>query len=547
MNKNSNYEKYFYSFHLNDNTNSDTINILPPLLLGASNYITMKEGETIGLIPNKPNEDFEYITYYTREVEGIYNAKILNCKTYPLCDEYSSKDNDIIPLIYYNSTTKIYNKNEYDSDINPISYNQKILLLTCQTEFCLLYASMYTDKNNITLVPKESFYKFIEKDKEDKLIICINPYSLVPSEDIHWYLNIETLNGDINITFHGKNYYEYRNGNKILYEINSEKNNEFLLKLKANNNAVYSITTIFEKIIDNEDLLLLPQINYLLKFSNESPKKNIIIEDLSKELYYINFFPLNCKTEVKKILNTPMDISNRNEIYQDFINVYQEENDFNGYVISINKEHNVDECFSGLSLFRFQNNNKDLNSIILAKNISKSFLFNEEYNKVKFMYLHTEMDIDIKIAINIFDKVIYNITLLFNDIFYSYYYITKNEIISIESSRIKKRCVDDKLICKINLIISMEEYKNNSLFEIIINTEEKRKDDNNNYLYIIIIIISIAILVGFFNILFFLKKKAEYYHYLQSCISPISFNENKNIYNHRNSNESNNKKDHLIN
>jgi hypothetical protein len=242
-----------------------------------------------------------------------------------------------------------------------------------------------------------------------------------------------------------------------------------------------------------------------------------------------------------------MDISNRNEIYQDFINVYQEENDFNGYVISINKEHNVDECFSGLSLFRFQNNNKDLNSIILAKNISKSFLFNEEYNKVKFMYLHTEMDIDIKIAINIFDKVIYNITLLFNDIFYSYYYITKNEIISIESSRIKKRCVDDKLICKINLIISIEDYKNNSLFEIIINTEEKRKDDNNNYLYIIIIIISIAILVGFFNILFFLKKKAEYYHYLQSCISPISFNENKNINNHINSNESNNKKDHLIN
>ena len=54
------------------------------------------------------------------------------------------------------------------------------------------------------------------------------------------------------------------------------------------------------------------------------------------------------------------------------------------------------------------------------------------------------------------------------------------------------------------------------------------------------------ILVGFFNILFFLKKKAEYYHYLQSYISLISFNEKKNIFNNINRNESNNIKDHLI-
>ena len=543
MNENSNYEQYFYSFQFNDFANIDTLNILPPLLLGASHYITMRKGETIGLIPNEPNNDFEYITYYTREVEGIYNASILYCKTYPFCNKDS---NDIFPLIYYNSTTISYNKKEYGSNITAISNNQKILLLTCQTEFCLLYASIYTDKNKVTLVPKESFYKYIEKDKEDQFLLCMNPYLTVKLEEIHWYLNIEILNGDIDVSFHGNNYYEYKNKNKILYEIKSDINSEFFVELKANNNAIYSISTIFEKIMDNEDLFLLPQINYLLKFSKESNEKNIIINDLSKELYYINFFPLNCKTEVKKIEHIPVDISNRNENYQDFINVYEEEDSFNGYVVSVNKWDNIDECFSGLSLFRFQNNNKDINSIILAKEIYKTFLFSEKYNIVKFMFFHTETDLDVNMAINIYDKVIYNVSLLINDIFYDYYYITKNEIISIESFKIKEKCVDDKQVCKINLIISPQEFRNDSIFEIIFHTEKKRKYDNNNYLHIIIIIIALSILIGLFYICCFLKKKADYYHYLLNNFSQISINDNKNVDNNINSTEYNSKKDNFI-
>ena len=489
MNEYSNYNKYFYYFQFNKNKNSnnDIINILPPLILGANYYISMNKGETIGLIPNKINDDFEYLTYYSKEIEGTYNVSIFNCKTYPFCKKYSNFLNDFTPLIYYNSTTITFNKNEYNNNITPNSYNQKLLLLTCQTKYCLLYAYMYTNKNNITLVPDESFYKYIEKDIEEKLILCMRPYIIVDSEKINWYLNIEILNGDIEIFFIGSEYYEYRYKNKILYEIKGDKNNEFLLKVKAKKNSLYSISTIFEKILEDEDYFLLPQMNYLLKMNKISNGNTVIINDVSKELYYINFYSINCKIDVKKMLNISVDINNRNEFYQDFINIFQVENLFNGYKITQVNNDNNNNCLYGLSLFRFQNNNKDLNSIILAKDIPKSFLFNKEYNKVKFMYFHTEKDLDIKIKLKLYDDEVYNITLFFNDILYDYFYIRKNEVISVESFNIKQKCIDDKQICKINLVISTQNKRNNSYFEIIFNTDDSKKYYDDNTLYIVLL------------------------------------------------------------
>lgn len=542
MNKYSDYKKYFYSFQYNYHNNpiSPIVNILPPLILGANYYISMRKGETIGLIPNKPNNDFKYITYYSKEIEGIYNASILNCNIYPFCKKYS---NNITPLIYYNSTTITYNNNEYDNNINPISYNQKVLLLTCKTQICLLNAYIYTDKNNITLVPEASFYKYIEKNIEEKLVFCMRPYIPVNQRHIHWYLNLEILNGDIEISFMGAEFYEYKNKNKILYEISADKTREFLLKIKANKNSIYSISTIFEKIVDNEDLFLLPQANYLLKFNTESKENTVIINDETRELYYINFFSLNCKIEVKKMLNFSVDIKNRNDIYQDFVNIFEEENIFNGYKIRQINGLKTDVCLYGLSLFRFKNNNNDLNSIILAKKISKSFIFNKEHNKVKFMYLHTEKELDVNIKFNLYDDIVFNVTIYFNDLFYNMYYIKKNNIISIESFQIKQRCIDDKQLCKINLIISPEKYNNNTILKIIFNTEEKQKYNDDNFVYIIIIIsISLIILLGLLSFLYmYLKKNEVFYHRLLSLIIRITTKENKKY-----CTENNGKKDYLI-
>ena len=90
-----------------------------------------------------------------------------------------------------------------------------------------------------------------------------------------------------------------------------------------------------------------------------------------------------------------------------------------------------------------------------------------------------------------------------------------------------------------------QEFRNDSIFEIIFQTK-KRKYDNNNYLHIIIIIIALSILIGFFYICCFLKKKADYYHYLLNYFSQISINDNKNVDNNINSTEYSSKKDNFI-
>jgi len=51
-----------------------------------------------------PEDSFDYLTYYAKEVNGEFKASILSCDNYPLCKPDKEKETS---LLFYDSSSYI--------------------------------------------------------------------------------------------------------------------------------------------------------------------------------------------------------------------------------------------------------------------------------------------------------------------------------------------------------------------------------------------------------------------------------------------------------
>ena len=131
FNKKYKYNRYLYSLQYirNNNNKNNRLNYLvSPLIIGKNYKISLNKKEIIGLIPTKPDIDFNFLTYHANDLFGTCNFTIYECSNYPFCNlENLSKEKK--KNIYEDGSYSIsYNKTEYNN-ITPISKTQKVLLI----------------------------------------------------------------------------------------------------------------------------------------------------------------------------------------------------------------------------------------------------------------------------------------------------------------------------------------------------------------------------------------------------------------------------------
>ena len=175
-------EEIFYSIYFtpleNNNIDIKRINNFAPIQLSGLNYRKfLKNGETIGLLPIMPDDNFNFLTYYVNVFKGKLNVSMYTCENYPLCDidELQTKK-DGIRLQYFNGYSLTFSKNELDdkilSNINP---KKKVLLISCENkneiqtdegienDTCLIEANIYTEKNKVLMNMKYNYHKYTKK------------------------------------------------------------------------------------------------------------------------------------------------------------------------------------------------------------------------------------------------------------------------------------------------------------------------------------------------------------------------------------------------
>lgn len=506
------YDNYtFFSLQYIESTNHKTseikkIILYPPQKLGATYERNLKKDEIIGLIPMKPENDFKYLTYYTAVKQGEFKAFIYKCENYPLCKIDSGSLNNSEELIDFNSASISYDKSQIKDNISPINKNQNILLLSCQTESCKLFTSMYTNKNKLNIILSVPYYKYIKEKNEDNYFMSINKailssFSIIPG-NTYIYINIEEISGKIEITPKENEIYL----NKKLIKINRDKLDGFSLKINAKKNSIYSIGASIHT--DDYDLLT-PQINYLLKLNNKGKENTLIFVDDVKtdNSNYFGFSSQVCNIEVKY----SNSIINGNEtFYQDYQNI-NKNTKFIQY--KVNKKENKDEsCLFSTSMF---NLDKQKYSIVLGSKVKYSFIFNEKNKEMTFMFIAPEKSDKLKVNIKIENNEEYDLNLLFNTKEFLINEINDSYFLEIDSAQIQKS-ENNNQPCSIYLILKSKNEKDSKveieIIQIENNEEDGKKEKNKNdhkTLYIILGVVGgviVILLIVLFLVIKYKKK-----------------------------------------
>ena len=108
FNKNYNYDEYLYSLQYVRNDLKQRLDyFVSPLIIGKNYKISLNKGETIGLIPTKPDIDFNFLTYHAYDLFGTCNYIICECSNYPFCFNNILFEKKQKKLTYYDGSFSI--------------------------------------------------------------------------------------------------------------------------------------------------------------------------------------------------------------------------------------------------------------------------------------------------------------------------------------------------------------------------------------------------------------------------------------------------------
>jgi hypothetical protein len=445
-------EEYFYAYDYKKERN-DTFYQISPLIHGVMYEINLEKDKKLGLIPMTPEDNFDYLAYYAKGMSGKFSASILTCNDYPLC----TKTEKETPLLFYDSSSYIFKKDQYEKDISVISPKQKMLVLKCETDSCLIYANMYTNKNKVTLSPEATLLKNIKENMEENFKISLN--TILPKNDTKYFswLNVEKLSGDISVEVEGT---KTDNGNKMIFEKELGVKDSFNLKIKAKKNSVYNIALYYEK--DNSKFMP-SQTNCLIKFKDSSDASQFSIN--KKENLIVSLSPLKANISVLKSENK-LQFNDKKNFVQDF---YENGNDAK---YNVKREDKTNLNLYSVSMFKFDKDKKYVNYGILAKGASHPVLFEKsKCEKINYMYLYEEENDNLKINFNLFDDKKFDVEILLNDKEYNKSItISKNSSsINLDKNVLKNNSKEQP--CKINFIVKPKDESDNykSVMEIVIN------------------------------------------------------------------------------
>ena len=536
-----------------------------PLLNGVYNYQKIYEDTTIGLIPMKPEDDFNFLTYEIIPVMGNISVSIYECDNYPLCNINigikESKKIDNFREYYYTT----YSNKEW-GDITPISKKQKMLLITCINgiknkyidNLCAVNINMKTNKKMVNFTDytlmEPPYQRFISKNNEDKYFIerSNNP--------IHLY--IEKITGNFIIEINGKenNYKKYSEGNKYFFLI--PKNTDVNIKIKAKDNSFYSLNANF----NNKKEYFSIGYNYLLSlendielktgtydeddeefnnetlYQNENNYKNIILNGNSNDGaydddednaldYFIGIYPLNCEINVQVLLDDKSYDEKTIEKDNFYQNILSELKEYKFKIKNVNSKSSGNCMLYITSYFKYFCNY--YNYITLSNGISQTINFNKNNNLMKFSFPHTNLEKDIKLNFTLLNEGEYKAKINISGE-NSEKDINESKEILLKADYIKSKCQDFKSICYIFLDIETKDSKKESNLKITLTTGDNKDDDDDDdedddkKLIIILSIIGVvvvAIIIGFIiYILKTIKKNKD----LNQKVNQISFKEENN-------------------
>ena len=534
-------DEIFFSYHYLANKQKNNLDIYY-LQLGHNYYFNIEENKTLGFLPLRLEEDYNYLKYYIRNLNSdLYNFKVYfgTCKNYPFClnkKDIIKNENLIQNLGLFSYSL---NKSEIKKIISPYRNNKNILFI----EFIKgnhpwdYYISrnkisimIYTDKTKAYINSYKN-YKFIKKYDIDNINYELDKNAYHLYKDYDYFITIELISGDIAIDINNKNsiinnnsFYRYKN--MYTYYLNKTNiKNYFNINISAKKNSIYNI---YMDSFEYDDKIELYRLNVGGNFIfNIHPKKILKLYFYPRRIFtsytqldwekiysmFIVFYPINCDVEIKnqyrndKLIHREIIDNNNNTskniIYYQEIGSTKEFTDVIPYEITLRNKFNNDKCLMYVSTYFFNTISLDSNdnSIILKENFPQKFILNQNFQKINFSYYFMENWKDIIININktSIKNVDLQIVMNVNDIYFRKLKINlRQNIIPISNEELKNFIYENQ-INKIIFTIMLSNKTDEAIVNINIKSKEKNghkeKNSDSKFYIIYLIIIFLAFIL----------------------------------------------------
>ena len=461
--------------------------IYPPLIPGVIYPHYLLKDEIAVFQGLRPRTDAQEINFNMKSIKGFPDMFFHNCTTYPHCSYNNTKIFDITDphqsnrMSVYSYYLKGNNKN-----ITSIGTFQPLMIVQCkegQTErernygYCIFETAIFTDKDRLQLKEADTFTQFLLKGEKDLYSIDFQFEENVEKV----YLDVIVFSGDVNVTMEDEVSkiiaFKYFLANKIFYTFtksymgDSRKVIEF--RVQAQKNSFYMIQYQLVRAGDESvnTNIIESGVNFVESIAvgeNKANYKFVEIENHKIEggaPFLASFYSKNCRfvisTETPNKSEYLDMIGNFGQMIIDKNNPIYYEDRYKFKIQAIDTDISVYDsklCMvyvSGLEL-----NDKSSytqKTISLSEGVPHSYIFIQNYTRMGYSYHLGDRTLPVVIDLNLIDKDIFKVEILFNYANYRTLDVYRNLQLFIPTKDLMENCPEDE-ICTINVLITLEKF-----------------------------------------------------------------------------------------
>ena len=459
--------------------------IYPPHLPGVIYTHYLLKGEVAVIQGMQPKDGAREINFNMKARKGFPDMYFEKCTDYPNC-EYNLESKHYKNPHHSNSMTVYSFYLEDEEKYTTISPFQPLMVINCldadkedeESFFCQFETSIFTNKDRLHLIEKQTFSQYLLKGEKDSYTI-----SLLQEEKIKKvYLDLIVFSGDVDFQIETNiEAHKYFLSNKIFYSIqvkDGDTNLDFYVKAEKNSFYLVVFQYVYDEEVDDSENqnYIESGVNYIQSIligDNAKYYKNYEFKNMRFSLgtpFFINFYSQNCdfvitrsifdENENVKDVGIPVYDSYAQLVIDiDDPNFYTDKHTFRVDITGTDDtSYTNKKCMLYLTALEITNTNTGTErSISVSDGVPQYYIFTKKYPMIKYSFHVSDLNNAVVLNFNLIDKTTYKVQISFGHEKYDdEKTIYRNDQIYLYSSILKKNCIDEDEVCTINLNIELD-------------------------------------------------------------------------------------------
>jgi hypothetical protein len=430
----------------------------------------------------KPKDGAREMNFNMKARKGFPDMYFDRCLNYPNC-KYDKNSIYTANPHHSNRMTvySFYLKDEEEKDYTTISSFQPVMVVQCvkgdekeieESRFCQFETSVFSDKDRLYLLERQTFSQFLLKNEKDYYTITIPPKENI----IRVNLDLIIFSGDVDFVVENVEAEKYFLSNKIFYDIPVGKNlGQIDFNVKALKNSFYLV--VFQFVYDEDktgtenQFYIESGVNYIqtiLSEGNSQSYKYFRFQNMRFSIatpFLVNFFSQNCYFNIsRKILENNKEIVDEVPVHDSYSQIVIDIDDPNlftdkhSFKVDITETDKLKKnCLLYISGLEITNTNVGTEKTIsVSDGVTQYFIFTNKYNMIKYAFHASDFNFPIVIDFNLIDKAFYIVQISFGNENYTTVNIYRNDQIFLYPGILKEKCVVYDEVCTINVNIELE-------------------------------------------------------------------------------------------